>query len=99
MALKHKYADSYPQVIPYSACFSPVDVDASFGEHEEPEIHVALPLDEGGHGVVDEHAAVGQPQRREYSNHGDQHLHHLTTTTSSRYTVELETKVHTPHKG
>ena len=55
----------------------PVDVDACLGEHKVPEVHLQGGLVEGGHGVVDEEAAVGQPQQREDGHHNDQHLDHL----------------------
>ena len=41
--------------------FLPIDIDACLGKHEEPEVHVPGPVVDGGHGVVDQHPAVGQP--------------------------------------
>ena len=54
-----------------------MNVSASLGEHEEPEIHVGRGLGEGGHGVVDQHAAVGQPEQCEDGHHHNQHLDNL----------------------
>ena len=55
----------------------PVDVDAGLGEHEEPEVHVPGPVVDGGHGVVDQHPTVGQPQDSKYGHNYDQHFHNL----------------------
>ena len=69
----------------------PVNVDAGFGEHEVPEVHLQGGLVEGGHGVVDEEAAVGQPQQREDGHHHDQHLDHLQDKHSLMQKWNLET--------
>ena len=52
----------------------PVHIDAGLSEHEEPEIHVGA---SGVEGVVDEHAAVGDPQGGENGHDAGQHLHDL----------------------
>ena len=36
----------------------PVDVDASLGEHEEPEVHIERSALECGQGVIYEHTSV-----------------------------------------
>ena len=73
----------------------PVDVDASFCEHEEPEIHETGLGVHGGETVVDEHPAVRQPQRSEDDDHHHQHLHHLKTfeisSLETRYDGSWET--------
>ena len=57
--------------------FVPVNVDASFCKHEEPEVHVPGQAVEGSNSVVHQHAAVGQPQDGKYGNHYNQHFHNL----------------------
>ena len=57
--------------------FAPVNVDASFCKHEEPEVHVPGQGVEGSNSVVHQHAAVGQPQDGKYGNHYNQHFHNL----------------------
>ncbi len=56
---------------------SPVHKDARLCEHEVPQIQVWREIVHGGEAVVDEEAAVGDPQGGEDHNHARKHLDDL----------------------
>ena len=57
--------------------FIPVNVNTSFGKHQEPEIHVSLATSQNCHSVIDQHPTMGQPESSEDCDDRNQHLDHL----------------------
>ena len=49
----------------------PVNVNASFGKHQEPQVHVSLTSSEYSNCVVDQHAAMRQPESGKYCDNSN----------------------------
>ena len=61
----------------------PVNVNASFGEHEEPEVHVSRVVVVCGQCVVDQEPSVWEPENGKYGHNYYQHLDNLPRENSN----------------